>query len=319
MPVLPSVTIDTFRFGTGQSNTIDGTSGNDLIHAGAGADTVRGLPGDDILFGDRGADQLAGNQGDDVFVWTSGDGADTINGGAGIDTLVAVGGDGVNDRFSVSGNATTTTFQQLSAPTTSLSISNVERLDVQGLGGDDRLSVGSLSGSQVTELHFRGGDGADRLDGGTASIRLVGEGDAGNDRLIGGSRSDQLDGGSGDDFLSGNGGSDLLFGGAGTDTLTGGNGRDLLEGGTGNDDLTGGAGRDAFVLEAGGGSDTVRDFVAGNDLLLMRGFTSGGGNPLTFADLNITEQNGDSVITLGNDTVTVENATGLAQSDFVFA
>jgi Ca2+-binding RTX toxin-like protein len=46
----------------------------------------------------------------------------------------------------------------------------------------------------------------------------------------------------------------------------------VLAGGAGNDVLRGGLGADTFVFEAGGGSDVVRDFEAGIDLLDFTAF-----------------------------------------------
>ena len=78
---------------------------------------------------------------------------------------------------------------------------------------------------------------------------------------------------------------DTLIGKDGqADTLNGGAGNDVLYGGTGNDILTGGAGADKFVfasaLNASSNLDSIRDFVAGTDKIVLdnnifTGFTAG--------------------------------------------
>lgn len=65
------------RRGTGASDVLFGTSGND---------TMRGRGGDDGMFGLDGNDRLCGGHDDDSLV--GGDGVDRLNGGPGTDTCV---------------------------------------------------------------------------------------------------------------------------------------------------------------------------------------------------------------------------------------
>jgi Ca2+-binding RTX toxin-like protein len=69
----------------------------------------------------------------------------------------------------------------------------------------------------------------------------------------------------GAETLTGDGDANFLAGLAGNDTLLGLGGDDILVGGFGNDVLTGGAGKDTFVMTAGGGVDTVTDYVLADD------------------------------------------------------
>jgi thermitase len=71
--------------GTDGDDDLEGTSGRDVICAGAGDDTFRGLGGDDVVYGGRGADTIRGNDGHDRLFGEEGD--DTIIGGAGRDTI----------------------------------------------------------------------------------------------------------------------------------------------------------------------------------------------------------------------------------------
>ena len=74
-----------------------------------------------------------------------------------------------------------------------------------------------------------------------------------------GERQDASDYGESDDLLVGATGADTLAGGEGRDVLFGGDANDLLAGGVGDDYLLGGAGSDVYRVDAGGGSDTLRD------------------------------------------------------------
>jgi Ca2+-binding RTX toxin-like protein len=65
-------------------NTLNGNDGNDLLCGGNGDDTLNGGNGNDSLGGGRGNDALNGNDGDDTL--TGGQGADQFSGGAGTDT-----------------------------------------------------------------------------------------------------------------------------------------------------------------------------------------------------------------------------------------
>lgn len=78
---------------------------------------------------------------------------------------------------------------------------------------------------------------------------------------------DVINGQAGNDTLLGLSGDDLLRGGHGDDLLYGGHGNDQLKGGEGNDYLVGGHGLDQFLL--GGGTDTIADFVVGEDNLVL--------------------------------------------------
>ncbi len=97
---------------------------------------------------------------------------------------------------------------------------NIDQLTLEGLNGNDVLTVNRPRANKVT------------LDGGSGNDRLTGS--VGVDRLFGGPGNDVLFGGDGDDELYGGDGYDQLFGGGGADLLIGGAGFDLLiqDGGT---------------------------------------------------------------------------------------
>lgn len=80
-----------------------------------------------------------------------------------------------------------------------------------------------------------------------------------------------FNGGDGDDTLTGNAADNTMTGGAGNDVLDGGGGNDLLDGGSGNDQLQGGQGSDTYVLQLGGGRDTVIDTAGDLDRVVVQG------------------------------------------------
>lgn len=94
-------------------------------------------------------------------------------------------------------------------------------------------------------------------------------GDIGNDLMIGGKQNDTLLGGGGDDTLRGNLGRDLLVGGDGDDRIHGQAGKDIIGGGAGNDTIWGGRNADEFHFDAGTGTDLIKDFVQGQDVISL--------------------------------------------------
>jgi hypothetical protein len=113
------------------------------------------------------------------------------------------------------------------------------------------------------------------------------------DRLYGDVGNNYLDGKAGDDLIIGGDGNDTLTGGNGTDILRGGAGDDNLIGGIGQDSLFGGDGDDVFNLTLGCGADRIFDYENGKDKFSL-------GDNLEFSDLNISQQNGDTEISLGS-------------------
>ena len=103
-------------------------------------------------------------------------------------------------------------------------------------------------------------------------------------------------------------GNDLLYGENGVDVINGLGGNDTLIGGAGSDTLTGGNGSDTFVIAKGEGTDTITDFIVGEDLIGL----SGG---LTYNDLSFS----NSDIISGYETLatlTGVDTNTLTASDF---
>ncbi|MDX1976342.1 MAG: hypothetical protein SFT94_01595 [Pseudanabaenaceae cyanobacterium bins.68] len=162
---------------------------------------------------------------------------------------------------------------------------------ILGAGGNDTL-YGNL--------------GNDTINGGAGNNLLFGG--RGNDTLTGGDQDDLLFGNIDLDLLDGGNGNDQLFGGQGRDTLRGGAGNDTLSGDLGEDTLTGGAGSDRFILALDRGTDTVTDFLAGADLLVLP-------QGITFAQLRIEQilsgANSVTIINLASDNQPIAAIAGL--------
>jgi Ca2+-binding RTX toxin-like protein len=154
---------------------------------------------------------------------------------------------------------------------------------------------------------------------GQADWGVTVDGEAGADRILGGSRDDtllggtdavgvvnDLEGGGGNDLLRGSNRRDLMDGGAGDDTLRGGDGRDSFFGGEGDDLLHGGLngdGPDTFL--GGAGTDTVTYAFAGSVTVTI------------FDPTNPTASEAPDGQPGENDTVQgdVENVTGGGNND----
>jgi Ca2+-binding RTX toxin-like protein len=153
---------------------------------------------------------------------------------------------------------------------------------------------------------------------------------ASDNRVFAGTGNDRIDSeqGSSNNRLYGQTGDDDLFAGN-NDVLSGGEGADRLFIGTEGDNLlTGSAGGDQFWIATGeipNRLNTVTDFTSGEDVIGFGGFPE-----LTFDALTLTQEDSDTIISLGADTGLVEQETPLAElqgiqvdslteNDFTFA
>jgi Ca2+-binding RTX toxin-like protein len=140
-------------------------------------DAIVALAGDDVVEGDSGTDIAALGDGNDRFIWNPGDGDDIVDGGDGTDTLEFNGSD-------VAELMTVTTlddggfrfFRDVGDIT--VDTTNVERIEVNALGGDDTVD-GSAQTRSDAVLDIRGGAGNDSLTGGAGNDFI--EGNTGDD------------------------------------------------------------------------------------------------------------------------------------------
>jgi len=87
-----------------------------------------------------------------------------------------------------------------------------------------------------------------------------------------GALGDVIQGSKKSETLVGGAGDDLILGGRGRDNINGGAGNDRLMDGKGKDIMTGGPGADVFVFHQDGQTDTVTDFVLGQDRIDLSDF-----------------------------------------------
>ncbi len=88
---------------------------------------------------------------------------------------------------------------------------------------------------------------------------------------------------------------------------------DVITGNSLANTLTGGSGSDTFVFGLDWGQDEITDFEQGQDKLDFSG------TDLTFADFEITSSRDGTLIANGDDSVLLQNAADISESDFMFA
>ncbi|WP_300029334.1 calcium-binding protein [uncultured Roseobacter sp.] len=333
-----------------------GSSGNDVILGGAGNDELRGGTGDDIHHGGEGDDEIIAWTGNDVLNGDAGDdyldggeGNDDSYGGAGNDYILGTAGD---DYFDGGSGTDTLDFTYTGTGVTyDLSLGTITFAHgfVEYFTGFENILTGSGNSTvygDAANNEFTGGAGNDILHGGDGNDILNGLG--GNDMQYGGAGDDLLIANFGADFFDGGTGFDTLdfrfyqfsatfdlanevvnlesgntetvasienvIASIGNDTLLGTDVSNILTGGQGNDILTGGADADTFVFMTGDGNDTITDFVTGVDLIHFEG------TGLGFAELTITENQGDAVVDYGGDQIVLTGITGssLTSDSFTF-
>jgi Ca2+-binding RTX toxin-like protein len=120
---------------TTDSDAISALAGNDIIFGDAGDDAIDGGDGSDSIEGNTGNDIIVAGAGDDLIIWRNGDNSDIVDAGGNVDTQQVVMSDTAGDAaqlFSSGGNAV---FQRLNLVPFTITMTNVERFDFQGLSG----------------------------------------------------------------------------------------------------------------------------------------------------------------------------------------
>jgi len=274
--------------------TVNGLAGNDVIDAsklaagqvnltvngGAGDDKIIGSAGNDTVIGGQGTDTAMLGAGDDTFIWNPGDGSDTVDGQAGNDTLLFNGAN-ISEQIAISadGKGGATLTRDIAGIT--MSLDNMETIDLNTLGGTDTVTVNDLTGTDVKNVNLDLGangapdgqvdtvvinatDAADVITltnnngvitvSGLAETVTIKNFDATDKLVIKGLGGDDViqasgfsgmqlteDGGDGADVLIGSHGNDTLLGGLGDDILIGNGGIDTLDGGPGANVVLNGA------------------------------------------------------------------------------
>jgi len=265
-------------------------------HRGAAGDvwiSIEGFNGSDFndqFYGNSGADDFAGGSGNDLFAGRGG--ADRFDGGAGSDTIsFATAATGVQvwlDGSQTNGGG-------------ALGVTLVSVENVTGSTLDD--VIGASSAANL--IDGRGGFDTVDYSGATSGVVV----NLANSSANGG-------GATGDVLVSVEG----LTGSAFNDTLTGDAGANRLAGGAGDDVLTGAAGADEFVFAADGGHDTISDFEAGTDHLVLDDALWSGESG-TLADVlaaHTTVDGADLVLTFaGGETLRLHDQATLDPNDIL--
>ena len=138
--------------------TVDGGSGNDTIRGGNGADLLLGGAGNDFIDGNQGNDVARLGDGNDVFQWDPGDGSDTVEGQDGTDRMLFNGSNG-DEIFEASANGGRALFTR-NIGNIVMDLHDVERIDLNALGGADTVIVNDLSWNRchADQCQSRGND-----------------------------------------------------------------------------------------------------------------------------------------------------------------
>jgi Ca2+-binding RTX toxin-like protein len=258
---------DTIKAATGVetsiSITLNGNDGNDYLSADA---IINGGAGNDTLQGGLGNDTLNGGLGDDVLLVS--DGNDTLIGGGGFD-IVRYDGTAAADTLTLQPQAgNVITVAGLHTGTIDIGAAgNIDRVEVNGLGSDDTITVGITAALQIA---IDAGAGNDTVNAAATTVATSIIGGDGNDTITGGSAVDTITGGAGDDVINGGDGNDVITGDAGNDTLNGGLGNDNVQGGSENDTIIIDANSGDDTVDGGTGSDTIQyNGTAGADVVTV--------------------------------------------------
>ncbi len=285
--------------------TVDGGAGKDTILGSNGIDLLLGGDGDDFIDGQQANDVAFLGAGADVFQWDPGDGSDTVEGQDGTDTMLFNGSAG-DEIFEASANGQRVLFTR-NLGNIVMDLNDVERIDLNALGGADRVTVNDLSGTDLTEINVNlagtlggttgdgqadtvivngtNGDNVIDVVGAGTSVSVLGlpaqvniaNAEGANDSLV-------INALGGDDAISattlpagvikltidGGAGDDTIRGSQGADVVRGGDGDDFVFGDNGNDLALLGAGDDLFQWDPGDGNDTVEG-QDGTDTMLFNG------------------------------------------------
>ena len=228
--------------GTAGDNDLRGSSVNDVISGGDGADTMQGLGGDDLYYVDNAGDVVeeADGAGDDTFAtainWqlAAGLSIETLRAldAAGTDPLVLTGNEIAN---TIIGNAGNNEIDGLVGADT-----------LRGLGGNDLYYVDNAA--DVVEEADGGGDDTVRAIASYALAAGVSVETLSTSNDLGTAATD----------LTGNEIANLIRGNAGNNVLDGGGDADTMRGLGGNDTYVVDNAHDVVVEASGGGDDTVR-------------------------------------------------------------
>lgn len=290
-----------------QQHKSSGAYGNDTIY---NIQRIQGSNYDDTLIGDSGDNILAGL-----------DGNNYLDGGAGIDRVNYISNTNVYVDLSLGyathNNGRQDTIQNIESVvgsyTNDVIIGDGNNNSLFGGDGDDRI-VGGYG-----EDTLDGGNGIDTLDYDIAigsgvlrnlRIDLTDTGLNGGPRLYEVDNNNNITFTSNETFLN----FENVTGWQGHDFITGDGNNNRLDGRNGNDTLTGNGGSDTFIFS--NGADRITDFQNGVDHVEISSIFGA----TNYGQLNIAQSGANTVITLGVNSLTLNNflSSNLDSTDFSF-
>ncbi|MGW1344413.1 calcium-binding protein [Kribbella sp. NPDC002412] len=160
---------------------IDTGNGNDSAFGGSGNELFRTGNGNDTVDGNRGADTAFLGNGTDTFIWDPGDGSDVIQGGRGPDTML-FNGSAAAERFAATANGPRLRFTR-DVGNIVMNTDNVERVELNALGGADSVTVDDLRGTDVRKVDIDLGAQIDTSGGDSAVDAVTVTGTPGRDHI----------------------------------------------------------------------------------------------------------------------------------------
>jgi uncharacterized repeat protein (TIGR01451 family) len=210
----------------------------------------------------------------------------TVDGAAGTDVIQTKGTE-VADTIAI-------TAASITINATTFGYANVEGVQVDALGGNDTVTVTSLS--VATTIY--GGQGDDTINASASLTSALIYGGDGNDSITGSQAADIIYGGDGNDTIIGGPGVDTMFGDAGSDTF-------IWNQGDADDLVEGGAGQDVEIFNGTTGVENFFISAVGNRVLLQR---TQGGIDIDMAQVEriLLNTNGGADTVLVNDLYTTD-------------
>jgi Ca2+-binding RTX toxin-like protein len=283
---------------------VDGGANNDTLLGSNGADLLLGGDGLDFIDGQQGNDVALMGAGNDVYQWDPGDGSDVVEGQDGADTMLFNGSAG-SEIFTASANGGRVLFTR-NLGNIVMDLNDVEKVDLNTLGGADTTTVNDLTGTDLVEVNVdqagalggtagdaaadvvivNGTNGNDVVDvfGSGSSVAVLGlsarvnvtGSEGANDSLVinalggnDGVTASTMPAGVIKLTIDGGTGNDVLLGSQGADVFLGGDGHDFVFGDNGNDVALLGAGNDTFQWDPGDGNDTVEGQADADTMLFF--------------------------------------------------
>jgi Ca2+-binding RTX toxin-like protein len=162
-----------------------------------------------------------------------------------------------------------------------------------------------------------GFDGYDTIFGGSGSENIETTGDynqifggTGDDSIQAGGSGDYIEGSNGDNVITSTGsGNETILGGSGNDSISFSGTNNLVRAGAGNAYIQGGQ---TFVFNSNGGKDVVMNFHDGDVLQIQANINGLQIESVTDLLPHIADNNGNAVITLGHESITLLGVSATA-------